>query len=116
MELNSLNELISRKNELADLIALKYSEDKKLKIGNKLVEYNDVLNFVNKIEREETIVFFQWIENSTKLKEILISDENSQLSTNDFLIKQYKEHFLLKPFKKFVSSFLLGKLIHLTEN
>ncbi|MES2587841.1 MAG: hypothetical protein V4622_02605 [Bacteroidota bacterium] len=116
LELNSLNELISQKNELADLISVKYSEGKKLKIGNKLFEYTDILTFINKIEGEETIVFFQWIENSPKLKEILVSDEVSHLSNNDFLIKQYKEHFLLKPFKKFVSFFLLGKLMHFSEN
>ncbi len=104
------------KNQLSEKINFSYSGGEKLKINDRELELSEVQNFVSLISSEQNLVFLQWIKNSKNLEKLLLSENKLQYSANDFLVKNYKDHFLLKSFQHFISPFLLEKLMPKLEN
>ena len=110
-EKNDSIAFLIEKNQLLEKVNFSFSEGKKLKINERELELNEVQNFVSFISNDENLVFLQWIKNSKNLEKLLLSECKVQFLANDFLMNNYKDHFLLKSFQHFISPFLLEKLI-----
>jgi hypothetical protein len=91
----------------------KYSSGEKLVFNGKMFSFAEIEAFLKTIQGEEQVVFIQWIEVNRNLLETISSN---LILKNDFLVENYKEHFLFPKFKKFISGFLYPNIIHDFEN
>jgi hypothetical protein len=91
----------------------KYSSGEKLVFNGKMFSFAEIEAFLKTIQGEEQVVFIQWIEVNRNLLETISSN---LILKNDFLVENYKEHFLFPKFKKFISSFLYPNIIQDFEN
>jgi hypothetical protein len=87
-------------------------------LGEQLIQdqhtfsFGEIEAFLKIIQGDEQLIFIQWIEGSPNLFSSICSKIQVK---NDFLIENYKEHFLFQKFKSFVSQFLFPNLIFYLE-
>lgn len=90
-----------------------YDTGKSLQVKGKTVEFEQLRSFIAVLDHPGIVVFDQWIMQFSGLRQVLL---DGSLSKNNFDPKIILEHRLFPDFSRFVSPFLLPRLLEKTAS